>query len=234
MRLHYRPLRLFGTLGLAVLVLSTAGAFFAMNPTGAKGQRPGDTSAAPAPRAVGSLVSYGTYDAEPGVMPLYPTQPGRVVSVPVEENQVVKKGTVLIQLDDRLAKHRRELAKADLDAAAADLALAKKLPEQYQEKTKQQQSAVEAMNRDLNSAKLVHTRKKELLELKQPLINAQEVAVAEELVKKAEAGLRAEEAKLRELKLFDPQIQISKAEAQLAAKQAQLDQAELALDETKI
>src|SRR5579871_6855523 len=179
MKPHYRPLRVFGSIGLALLVVSTAGAIFALNPTGAKGQRANEPTPPSATRSTAPLVSYGVLDVEmPGVMPLYPVQSGRVVEVPVHENQTVKKGAVLLRLDNRLAKDRLEQAKADLDAATADLTLARKLPDQHQAKTEQQQSAIEAATRDLNAARLLHTRKKELLEGKQPLINANEVAIA--------------------------------------------------------
>lgn len=235
MTLPYRPLRVFGSIGLGLLVISTAGAIFALNPSGAKGQRAGEPSPTGTNRSPAPLVSYGIMDVEtPGVMPLYPVQAGRVIEVPVHENQSVKKGTILLRLDNRLAKDRLDQAKADLDAATADVNLARKLPEQMQAKTEQQQAAIEAVTRDLNAARLLHTRKKELLEGKQPLINAHEVAIAEEQVKKAEAGLKAEQAKLRELQTVDPKISLTKAEAQIASKKSQLDQAQLALEETEI
>jgi multidrug efflux pump subunit AcrA (membrane-fusion protein) len=221
-----------GTIGLALAVISTAGAIFALNPNGAKGQRTADTVANPSSRNPAALVCYGTIDTETGILPLYPVQPSRVVAVPVKEHQTVKKGDVLLQLDDRLAKTRFDQAKADLDAATADLALARKAPEQYQAKTMQQQAAIEAITHDLRSAQHVLARKTELL--KDKLINVVEVNVSEELVKKAQAGLRAEEAKMRELKLYDPAVPLAKAEAQVLAKKAQLEQAQLALNETQV
>lgn len=229
MKPSYRPFRVAGSVGLAALAVSTAGAIFALTPPGAKGQRTPDPASG---RPAAPLVCYGTFDIEPGVLPLYPVHAGRVVDVPVQENQHVKKGAVLLRLDSRLEKSQLDQAKADADAAAADLALARKLPEQIAAKTAQQQAAIDAATHDLRAAERGLDRKRQLE--KDKLLNPLEVAAAEELVNKAKAGVRAEEAKMNELKLADPKLQIDRAEAQVAAKKAQLDRAQIALDETQL
>jgi multidrug resistance efflux pump len=230
MKPSYRPFRIVGTVGLAALALSTAGAIFALTPNGAKGQRTPEPTTGARPGA--PVVCYGTIDVEPGVLPLYPMQAGRVIDVPVHENQNVKKGAVLLRLDNRLAKSQLDQAKADADAAEADLALARKLTEQLAAKTAQQQAAIDAATHELHAAERSFERKKQLE--KDKLLNPLEVAAAEELVNKAKAAVRAEEARMRELKLTDPKLQIDRAEAQAAAKKAQLDKAQLALDEDQL
>jgi multidrug resistance efflux pump len=227
MRPSYRLLRIVGIVGLAVLAVSTAGAIFALNP---KGTVPaaGNASEQPA-RGGGPVVCYGYADVESGVTPLYPMVPGRVVEVKVTENKVVQKGDPLIRLDDRLARLRQRQADEDYKAAMAQVSQAKKLPEQYQAKTAQQEAAIQAMDAKLAGARLILEEKKKLL--KDKLIKPVEVSAGEEQIKELEAAVRVEQAKLRELGLFDPSIQLKRAEAEEAAKKAQLDQAQLALDE---
>jgi multidrug resistance efflux pump len=227
MKPNYRSLRIFGFIGLVLLVISAAGAIFATN-GGHRGtaKTPGDAHV-----HLGPIVCYGNIDVPSGVTPLFPLQPGRVLEVKINESESVKKGAVLIRLDDRLAQFRLTQAKADYEAAKAQLEQAGKGPEQYQAKTEQQQAAVDAMKAKWAAAKLVHERKKEL---QGTAVNEKEVLAAKELAKEAEAGLRAEEAKLKELKLIDPQTQLKRAEADEAAKKAQLDQAQLAVDECAV
>ena len=136
-----RPLHVLGTFAFVVLAVSTAGAIFALHPNGPKLVQPVPAPPAPEPVRYAPVVVYGFVDLEPGVMPLYPLQPGRVVEVLVRENESVKKDKPILRLDDRLARARLAEAKADLADAEAQLVLAQKLPEQYKLKSDQQKAA---------------------------------------------------------------------------------------------
>ena len=52
------------------------------------------------------------------VVPLAPHVAGQVVAVPVVENQTVKKGEVILQIDDRDYQARLSQAQAELERAA--------------------------------------------------------------------------------------------------------------------
>ncbi len=68
----------------------------------------------------------GTDDAQidADVVPLAPHVPGLVASVPVAENQGVKKGEVVLQLDDRDYQARVAQAEAELESVQAQAAAA--------------------------------------------------------------------------------------------------------------
>ena len=233
MKSPFRPLQLFGLIGLALLVVSTAGAIFASrNGSGAETGKSGGNGSGAAAR---STVCYGNVDVEPGVTALYPLQPGRVVEVKVKDNDPVKgptattKGDELLRIDDRLAQFRKQEAEADLEAAKAQHEQAKKLPEQHEAKLAQQKSALTATQARLAGSRLLHARLQELLKIDQK--NAKEVGAAAEQVKELEAAEQAEKDKLRELETVDPQVPVRRAQADVAAKQARLDQALLAVEE---
>ncbi|MBL8793924.1 MAG: HlyD family efflux transporter periplasmic adaptor subunit [Planctomycetia bacterium] len=227
MKLYYRHWRVFSTLVLCLLVACTAGAIFALNPNGhgvpqvrAQGEQP------PIPA---TLVCYGNIDVEPGVIPLFPLQPGRITEVLVKESQAVKKGQPLLKIDDQLAQFQLQRAEADLQVAESRANEAKKLPQQHQLKLDQQRSAVEAGKHKLAAARHEWEQKKELV--KQKLANERIASAAEELTQALGSALEVENAKLKELELFNPQAQVLQAGADVKDKQAQLDKARYALQE---
>lgn len=221
----YRPLRVFGVVGLVLLVASMAGAIFALNP----GQGDASKMMLPTPVHEKSVVCYGTVDVEQGVTPLFPLQGGRVVEVMVKDNDAVKSGAPLLRIDDRLANFRLNEAEADLRAAQAQLDQARHLPDQQRAKVAQQNAALAATRARIAAARLQYQRVKELEKINQK--NKEDVGAAAELVKEAEAAEQADLEKLKELETFDPSKQVARAEADVAAKLARQEQARLALDE---
>lgn len=175
------------------------------------------------PAAVSRVVCFGHVDMEQGVTSLYPVIPGRVISVEVKENEVVKAGQVLCRLDDAVAHLRIKEAVADLEAAKERFAQAQKLPEQQHNKLAQQRAAIQAVVERLTGARAVLARKKELEKIQQ--LNPKETEAAEALVRELEAVERAERSKLSELELNDPTTGIKHAQADVDAKQARLEQA---------
>lgn len=160
---------------------------------------------------------------------LYPVVSGRVAEVMVSENEPVAAGAPLLKVDDRLATIKVRQAQADLDAAQAQLALVRRVPEQHADRLAQQQSAVAAMQSKLAAARHGLTRKQNLHNAKH--LAVEEVRAAEEQIKELEAALSAEQAKLAELTKVDPTSEVARAEAAVAAKQGLLDEARHQLDE---
>jgi multidrug efflux pump subunit AcrA (membrane-fusion protein) len=211
--------------GLAALVTTAAGArwFLLSSLSG------GATSSAVSSSTAQTVVCFGYVDVAHGVTPLYPLQPGRVVVVKVRETQSVKAGTVLVRLDDRLARLRLQEAEADWEAAQAQAVQAEKLPEQHQAQLAQQRAAIKAVQHRLAGARLVLARKRDLEKLQQ--LNSKEVEATATTVHELEAAEAAENAKLEELQLLDPATGVKRARADVKAKQARLDQARQGVEE---
>jgi multidrug resistance efflux pump len=168
-------------------------------------------------------VCLGVIDFEDGVLSLEPTVAGRVLEVPVKEDQQVKAGAVLMRLDDRAARDRVAEAEAALESAEVQLRETRKAPQRHALLLAQQRDAVEAAKHALLSAQLTASRKTELA--KKELINGKESDAAQEEVKQLEAAEQADEAKLNALSLQDPAEEVRQAEAQVRSKQAAVDEA---------
>jgi HlyD family secretion protein len=206
--------------GLALLALSATGAswLFHFTPP-APATKP---ASAPAASRI-QWVGFGHVDAERGVARLSTAVPGRVTAVKVDDNDAVKAGAVLLQLDDRIPRLLVRQAEAACEAARLRIVEAEKLPAQHTVKRAQQVAAIEAVRHRIEGAREVLAQKKELG--RKQLTNASEVLVGEARIEELQAMLRVEEGKLRELDLSDPQVEINRARAELAAKEAQLEQA---------
>ena len=212
---------------MAALIISAAGA--ALVPKLKLGYQGQDSAESPATQRV---VCFGYVDVEHGVTPLYPLAPGRVVKVEVRESQSVEAGTVLVRLDDRLARLRLEEAEADLEAAQAQLVQAEKAPEQHQSQLIQQRAAIQAAKARLAAGRIALDHKRDLN--KAHYLTATELEAAKALVGELEAGESAEIAKLDELQLVDPAVSKRRARADVNAKQARLAQARQGVDECVI
>lgn len=228
-----RTHRLFWFVGILLLIGTAVGAGYALNNSVA----PNNGSSAPRQPQVPDkttppgAVCIGLVDIEPGVTQLYPVQPGRVTWI-IEEDKTVKKGDVLLKLDDRLARFRVTEAKADVSAARETARQAESLPEQYKQKIAQQTAAVEG-------AKFQKAIAEEEKKLKEKAYNDKVIPLAEknvavEKVNAHGALVQAEEGKLRELQLLDPKVDLERARADVAAKEARLEQAQLALLECEM
>ena len=162
-------------------------------------------------------------DVEQGITPIYPLAPGRVKKIHVAENQKVKLGEVLFQLDDTLAKAQLAEATADVDAALQQLEQAKSLNVQHQEQLKGQIAAVDAVSKSKQrSAKKA---------LDNNLLSQDEYIGAEKGVEAVQSTLRIEEAKLRGLQATNPKTAELLATNDLAARRARLDRAQFGHNE---
>jgi multidrug resistance efflux pump len=166
------------------------------------------------------------------VTSLYPAQQGEVIEIPVREDETVKAGTVLLRVDDKMARFLLRQAEQDLKSAQLLHTEALKLPKQRELKIAQQQQAIAARKHAAAAARHALERKQKLEKNSQLAI--EEVRAAEELVHEAEAAEKAEQEKLHELELLDPPTQIARAEADVAAKQITVDKAKYALEQCSL
>ncbi len=198
------------------------------------GTRFGRVSAA-APAAAESaagdeaVACFGHVDVNHGVTSLYPTQPGRVAAVLVEEEQAVKAGDVLVRLEDTVPALRVAEARADLAAARAQLAELRKLPQQHAAQVAQLQAALKVRRSRRASAQTMYEWKKDLL--KRDLAKRKDIDIAYDQVREAEALVLAAAKKLTELQLRDPLADVRRAEQEVKAKESRLGQALDALKE---
>src|SRR5262245_30302092 len=66
------------------------------------------------------VIALGFVDGDQGVAKLSPAQAGRVVDI-IDEGKTVKKDDVLLRLDDRFARFKKDQAEADVNAAQEQL-----------------------------------------------------------------------------------------------------------------
>lgn len=166
-------------------------------------------------------------DAEHGLAPLYPLQPGRVKQVLVEEGQKVQKDQILFTLDDRIARAQLEEAQAAVAASKAQWENAKQLETQHREKIAGQQKVVDGKKALADAARRMfeNLQSSSIAPTKDQVFSAQMQAEA------AQAEVDARKIELEALQKLNPTYQVSQAESDYKAKEAQLKKAQVALDE---
>ena len=166
-------------------------------------------------------------DAEHGLAPLYPLQPGRVKQVLVDEGQKVQKDQILFTLDDRIAKAQLEEAQAAVAASKAQWDNAKQLETQHREKIAGQQKVVDGKKALADAARRMfeNLQSSSIAPTKDQMFSAQMQAEA------AQAEVDARKIELEALQKLNPTFQVSQAESDHKAKEAQLKKAQVALDE---
>jgi len=220
---------LLSLLGLTALIICALGALPAIVPNLRSENIERERADSP-PRQ--SVVCFGYSDVGHGVTPLYPLAPGRVVKVEVRESQSVEAGTVLVRLDDRLARLRLQEAEADLEAAQAQLLQTEKAPRQHDFQLIQQRAAIQAAKSRLAAGRIALDHKQDLH--KAHYLTATELEAAKALMQELEAAESAEIAKLDELQLVDPASNVRRARADVNAKQARLAQARQGIEECNL
>jgi multidrug resistance efflux pump len=176
-----------------------------------------------------SVVGFGHFDVDSGVLDIHAAFPGRVTRVCVVEGTAVQKGDPLFEVDDRAARQRLREAEAHLALKKARREDAGLATSRHKARVAQQEAAIEARVHVLAAARTVWTQKRDLVKMK--LINTLEEQTAQEELLQAEALLRAEREKLRELKLKQPANLVTAAEAEVVAARARLEQARLNLED---
>jgi multidrug resistance efflux pump len=176
------------------------------------------------------VVCIGRVDVESGLVPLRPLQPGAIVDLYCFEGQQVKKGDLLLKVDE--APFRHKLAEADEAVAMAETVLsqAKQGLERFPEVVAQQEAAVRAATAKLKAAQAQFERVEKLLKLNIPQISNEEVRAAREGIRGLEENLNAEEAKLREVEKSKPEEKVNEAKKAIEIRKRQVDQAREAVE----
>ncbi|MGE3807304.1 MAG: HlyD family secretion protein [Gemmataceae bacterium] len=210
---------LAGGAGLSILLIHRS-------PTG------GRAVASSRPEPAIALIASGHVDMEHGVVSLYSKLPGQIVDVLVAENDSVKAGTILVQLDDHATRLRLQRAESDLAAATQKLAEADRLPAQHAARIEVLEGGVAAAQSKVEAARLLLQRQRDLVKMK--LVDRMQAETAEATLHEAEALLQTEEARLRELRLANPEAEIAMARAAHEASQIQVELARQAVADCQI
>ncbi len=141
------------------------------------------------------VVCWGYFDGEKGVIPLDPQQFGQVEFV-VAENAEVKKGDVLLQVNDKIVKLKAKAAQLQLDGA-------RQLPRLYKLQEDEAQASLDAAVRDATAA------------LKRAKDGGGSPAAIQEAKDQLADKKKAGEAKIEQIKLQNAPLKIAQAETQL-------------------
>jgi multidrug resistance efflux pump len=222
--------RLSWLLGIGLLTASLVGASHVLQ------SRPSaDPSKVPAERSFAGppgVVCLGTVDLEAapgGFIPLAPTQAGEVTHVNVYEGQPVKKGDLLLRVDDEAAVQLVSLAEVGLRLAQAQHAQAQQGAEQYRAGVEAQQAGVDAARHKIAAAEFRLNRER----LKFEAVNQTQTSNRDELnavtaeLNSAKSTLAGEEAKLRAVQAGKPDAKVREAEENVALARQRVEQAKL-------
>jgi multidrug resistance efflux pump len=157
-----------------------------------------------------------------------------VAEVQVRENETVAQGTVLLRLEDGLARSRLAEAEAAVALARLQLQKARKLPEQHRGWVKQQEAVQEALRRRLAAARQVLAQKQDVARSAPTPTATLAVSASEVQVRELEALERVEAQRLADLQAQEVEAGIQRAESELTAAEARRDQARLALEECSL
>lgn len=211
-------------LGLLLLASSVLIAALAVS-SRAEGTSSGGSGDSGDSRLASRAVAIAYVDVEGGVVPLYPTQPGRVTAVLRAEGEPVSAGDKLFQIDDFLAQNHLSQAKLDLEAAEQRLEQAKLLDGQHRKRVAAQKAAIEVARQDVEAASAQHAKAQRYYKDRLGG-SAEDVRAAAAVRAKARAGVRAEEAKLALIESTDPSTAVKLAEIDVKAKKEQIAKAE--------
>jgi RNA polymerase sigma factor (sigma-70 family) len=162
---------------------------------------------------------------------LYPLQPGRVLFV-APEGKIVKKGDIILSVDQTLAKFKLQQAKAALENARLRLEEAKKKPIKHALDREMQKAAIAIANSKLKAAEYELEKRKKLFQDK--VIGKEDLEIYQESFKSLKSLVQVEKNKLKLLELVDPLVDVNRAQQDVDAKEAQKGQAEVALKECTI
>lgn len=168
------------------------------------------------------------------VVTVAPEVSGNIVALPVADNQFVRKGDLLLQIDPRNYKIAQQQAEAALQQAKANLQNVISQLDVQQAQITASEAQVEQAQAALTYAKQQAARYQELVERDAgTLQNAQQT---DSQLRQQEAGLVNAQATLKQAKLRIDSLnaQRASAEASVAQATAQLDQAKLNLERTEI
>ncbi len=212
-------------LGLLLLGFSAVGAWMLLH-SPARAQDNGTATVRLDHRAVATAF----VDVEGGVINLYPVRQGRIVELPVKEDQEVEKGTPLLKIDDELPRIQLREAGLALEAAKKRKELAQTKAEQHDRQIEAQGAAVEAARSKVAAAKARADQARRYYRERLGG-SVEDVKAAEKLVEEAQAGVKAEQAKLEVLRALKPRVAVDLADIEVRARQQDVEKAELGVRE---
>lgn len=187
-------------------------------------------------RWIGNSTREETDDAylQADITPLSAQVDGYVVAVPVDDFQYVKKGDLLVAIEDDDYQARVAQAEADLAGAQAAIENIKARKAAQKALVEQAQDTITGTQANLERARLEDARQRKLLET--TFGTAQKVEQTDAAQKQLAASLASDQAALdaqqRQLAVLDTQESQLRADAK--AKQAALDLAKISLEHTRI
>ncbi len=224
----------FVFVGLALLAATLVGTGWLLN----DGRAHHSTGDSGPPPETDFIVGFGHVDVESRVINLTPVQQGEVVEIPdkVKENAEVKKGDLLLRIDDQQAKLSLATAQDALRDAELKLKQAEQMPEQHASLVRQQDSAVEAMKRERDRLEALYQKAERLFTAATPLVSKEDRDFALQTFEKAKQGVKGEIEKLEGLKLKEPELKldIDRARVDVSAKKTRRDQAKYALEKHEL
>ncbi len=219
-------LKISWILALLLLIGCLLGANHIMN--GSRGINPfnrqppdGKTPAKPASGQHFAAVTTGIASPSGDTIPLFPSAAGEAVEVLAKSGDHVKKGQVLLRVNDRLQRNALKQAETAVEIATTNLGIAKDALERFPNKRQMQERAIElAKSKWKIQSNIVNDyANKRAHDLK--IISDTDFENAKELQKALEIGVKTEEDKLKEI---DDNLPTVKAQVQLA--KSSLSQAE--------
>jgi hypothetical protein len=186
-------------IGIALLIVMFIGVkmLFSGSAANDKAKHEAEANAPP-----DKVVCWGYFDGEKGVAGLNPRQFGDVTHV-VPENTEVKKGDVILQIGDDVAKRK-------VTAAKLQLAEATNLTELYKQQAIEYRETLAAVVREA----------KRDIDARRTTGSPAQIKEAEQLLAEKE---RAGKAKLAQIELQDAPLKIAQAENQLKEAEAMLE-----------
>lgn len=223
------PSRLVWVLGLLLLIVTVLGAIWAINYSGGSAGNQADKDKKGAPPAV---VALGFVFSDPDVISLSPVRPGRVDFIAPEGPALIKKGAVLLRLDDRIAKLEVEAAESALADAKDQLLKAQDLPDKHLIDLELQKDAIEVARHKVEIQKNELKKAQRLFD--KTVISREDLEISKQQAEVLKTLLEAEDAKFRALKLVKPELQVARARHDVEAKKVLLKKAQLARDECEL
>jgi len=215
----------FWILGILLLVGMFFGVRTLFDGSGAKAKK----DAADANEPLKMIVAWGNFDVEKGVAFLYPRQSGNVEFIHKEnkdEDKPLKKGTVLLQVEDKLMRLKLKEAELDVKAGEKRHEEAKKLTELYRLQKLEQSSAINAITSEIKTTERDRDNKLKLLKDDPPDRTKQVNDYYKDALDLLQEKKKAAEAKLEQIKLQDADLKITQAEYDLEARKERLTQAQ--------
>lgn len=221
-------------LGVVLATLSLVGANYVLSRPGDGSQQPVTPTPTSVPLGPG-VHCYGRVDVDSVIIKLFPLQPGDITEVLCYEGQAVKKGDILLRVNEELFLDKVAQADAAVGIAQAESLEARQALERYPEQITAQEAAVKAAEKKLSSEKVRVDHLEQLNKtLSQPAASAVEMKSYREGLAALEAALEGQQAKLRELQKARPDPKFQQAERNLARYRAILDEAKHQLEKCKL